>query len=432
MGVIDVSFLNKNLRKSSAKDYGFLIDQLEIKQNELESDGKLSAGDFDLLTREYQKLYSHPGLSQEQRSNIDVKISALQRRKSVDALSESSDIQRLNREVRDDLSKINMRFGNDPKTYLNAKSVLLNAKIDRLSDSINSLENSGADASAHYNELNSALLEYQDALQALDDSENYSPGSAPQSNYAAYVVTNSQGEIVDMKIDRIGAQSGYVETNGIYGGFQVYGKVNRKEFGKNVFVLGNKTFSANDVVIPGPDGSLRPSILISSDKQKRGGGFTIAESGYSDIDPVAVRTQSAIRSGGWIEGEKGFLYQKQSDGTYKKFVNHDKTKLGITDNDIIRVPRSYEQNILKDVSETIDASSMPATPLPSVFEPASSAPSTPTGFTPQQPTQPTTLGAGRARTGGPIERSPLEAGSLASRTLQSAGGFLSRLFGGGQ
>lgn len=446
MATFDVSFLNPNLRKSSsAQDYGFLVDQLDIKQSTLESDGKLSPGDYDLLIEEAQKVYAHPGLTEAQRSNIDVKIARYTRDKEVNTTKDQNDIARLNREVQEDGSKIGLRFSNDPQKFLEATAALQNAKIDQLAAAIDQLEMAGDDSSAHIIELNETLQAYNNTLSALDDVENYA-GGAPASNYAAYVVTNSEGEVVDLKVDRVGAQGGYLETNGVYGGLPLYGKVNRKEYGKNVFVLGNQTFSANDVVVPGPDGTLKPSVLISTAQQKNAqGGFSIAESGYAPVDLAGVRPQSAVRTGGWIEGEKGFLYQKQADGSYIKYFNADKEQLGITDHDIIRVPRSMEQSILGSVAQTVDGSDPINLPQPTTLQPQSLAPNTgPATDTPGAPQQPQQKGiiqrafdqAVPAAVSAvnpalaPVVRAANNAPGIAGQALDAAKGFFGKVFGG--
>ncbi len=427
MPAFDVSFLNKKFRKSSSNDYGFLADQLDIKRSQLESDGKLSPGDYDVLINAAQKIYSHPGLSAAQRSNIDVKIENYKSAKSSSTINRQNDIAELNRSLKSDAAEVTMRFGNDPKKFLNTQAALQVAKIDRLSDSINRLNSAGDDSTAHMNELNSALQDYQDTLQALNDVETYTPGSAPKSNYAAYVTTNAKGQITDLKVSKVGTVTGYSETNGVYSGLPIYGKMNRKENGRNVFVLGNTQFSAPDIVVPGADGSLKTATLVSQDKTKgQGGPLTIAETGYSDVDPKSLQTQSAIPDGGWFEGDKGFLYNKNSDGTYTKYVNYSKEKLGLQDNQVVRMPNSFEANILPSVAKTEDGLMQPNLPLPS------SMPATPTTPAPAQPTPATPiespLSAGRPRTPSAIERSPSTAGGYAQQALGSAKSFLGRLF----
>ena len=204
MANFDVSFLNPKLRGTSSQDYGFLVDQLDIKRNQLEADGKLSPGDYKLLTAEAQKIYAHPGLTPAQRSNIEVKISSYQSDSNKNLSKDANNISRINREIKDDMSKIGLRFSNQPTKFLEAQAAAYNAKIDSLSESINQLEAAGDDATEHYNELTTTLDDYNNTLQALDDVTNYKGGSAPTSNYAAYVVTNSKGEVVDLKVDRVG------------------------------------------------------------------------------------------------------------------------------------------------------------------------------------------------------------------------------------
>jgi hypothetical protein len=42
-------FSGIGVKAKTSADYGFLVDKLDIKRNQLESDGKLSPGDYDLL-----------------------------------------------------------------------------------------------------------------------------------------------------------------------------------------------------------------------------------------------------------------------------------------------------------------------------------------------------------------------------------------------
>ena len=160
------------------------------------------------------------------------------------------------------------------------------------------------------------------------------------------------------------------------------------------------------------------------------GGFSIAQSGYSPVDLASVKPQSAIRSGGWIEGEKGFLYQRQDDGSYKKYINSDKEKLGITDNDIIKVPRSYESGIMNNVVETIDGSVPTQAPVPdaSMVGPMPQATTTPQRAATTTPPQ--AQPAGRSQTGGaPTERSPQTSQGIVGKAIGVAKGFFSNLFG---
>lgn len=435
MSVFNVSFANKKTQ-SSGQDYGILVDQLDILESTLAADGKLSPGDYTLLTQKAQQLYGHPGLSPAQRSNIEVKIASYKSSGSKSGLKDSQDISQLNNEIQDDERKASMLRGNNPVKFLEAQSAIQSAKVRQLADAINSLDQSGSDSSAHVNEYNDALTAYQDTLQALEYVQGHQPGAAPSSDYAAYITTNSDGEIVGVKIGREGSQSGYLETNGLYGGLKIYGKLNRKENGKNVFVLGNQRYSGTDVVIPGPDGSMKTSTLVNESMQKgKPGMFTSAVAGYTEgvvVDPTTgqsnVRTQSAIRNGGYAQGSKGFIYKKNEDGTYTKYVNATPEKLQISDNQIIKLPNSMEQSILGSVTSTID-SAMPAPTLP--------VPPTMTPTTMNAPVAPTTTpGMSRAPAGSPspqpTSRSPQSSQGLASRVMGGAKSFLAGLFGGGQ
>lgn len=426
MAQFDVSFLNPKMRTSSG-DYGFLVDQLDIKRNQLESDGKLSPGDYDILSREAQKIYSHPGLTPAQRSNVLVKISQYKQEKSTSGLKDSNDLARLNREIKDDMAKNAMLFGNNPAVLLKANSDALRLKIDSLSQSIDALNNAGDDPSSHLNEYNDTLNAYNDSLQALDDVKNHKSGEKPTSNYVAYLTTNSSGEITDVSIGKTGSKTGYAETNGLYGGLQIYGKVNRKEFGKNIFQLGSNTFQGSDLTIQDPTtpGAFRSAPLVSQ-KTSQGRNLGVIPDQYDEVDLTQVRPQSSIRTGGWAEGEKGFLYQRLDDGSYKKYVNADKAQLGISENDIIKLPRVMEKGILPSVKETIDGSK----PFTAPISPAAAP--TPTAPAPQAQAPAQQQPGGTSRTPSPTQRAPSTGPGIAEKVLNAGKGILNYLFSGGQ
>lgn len=438
MSVFNVSFANKKTQ-SSGQDYGILVDQLDILESTLAADGKLSSGDYTLLTQKAQQLYGHPGLSPAQRSNIEVKIASYKSSGSKSGLKDAQDISQLNNEIQDDERKASMLRGNNPTKFLEAQSAIQSAKVRQLADAINSLDQSGSDSSAHVNEYNDALTAYQDTLQALEYVQGHQAGAAPTSDYAAYITTNNDGEIVGVKIGREGSVTGgkYYETNGLYGGLKIYGLMNHKENGKSVFLLGNQKYSGTDVMIPGPDGTMKNTVLVNESIQKgKPGMFTSAVAGYTEgvvVDPTTgqsnVRTQSAIRSGGYAMGSKGFIYKKNDDGSYTKYVSADKEKLGISDNQIINIPNSMEQSILGSVRETVPMSvSAPTLPVSPTLAPVTGPTSAPVSAAPANSSR---LPAGSPPPQ-PTDRSPQSAQGLASRVKAGAKSFLAGLFGGGQ
>ncbi len=438
MPQFDVSFLNKGLRKSSSQDYGFLVDQLDIKQSQLESDGKLSPGDYDVLNGMAQKIYGHPGLTEAQRSNIQVKMAGYTKNKTVSTRNDVNDIGKLNREVQDDQRKNVMTFSNDPSKFLETQASVLSVKSGQLSDAIDQIESAGGDATNHYNELNQTLQDYRDTLSALDDVKKYDGSGNTKSDYAAYAVTNSDGQIVDMKIGKIGSQSGYAETNGVYGGLKLYGKINTKDNGQNVFKIGNDTYRGSDFVSIDPaTGAVRSSPLLSS-KTTGGKNFGATNNTGVNVDLAQVKPQQSIRDGGWIQGEKGFLYQRKPDGSYTKYVNADKTKLGITDGQILHVPRSFESGIIKDVTETVDSTATPALPVPTTVGPGTTTPqanlatTTPAQTASVVAPAASSTPAGQPNTGGaPTARAAQDSGGIAGNIMNSVKGFFGNLFGSG-
>lgn len=430
MANFDVSFMNKNLRKSSGSDYGFLIDQLTIKENSLASDGKLSPGDYDLLAEEAQKLYAHPGFTPDQRSNISVKISGYKKGKKTTGLKDSQDLNKLDNETKDDNLKSAMILASKPEAFIKANIASTKAKINSLADSINNLQGSGDDASSHMLKYQEALNQYNDLLQAEDDIVAYqaAPSGKPVSSFAAYITTNSKGEVTGIQIEKAGTKTGYAETNGLYGGLQIYGNAKVMN-GKQTFKFGDQTFSATNILVPDPQnpGAFKNNKLVSESSQTSvGAGRTRATANtFVDVNASNVRSQTVVPAGEYIKGAKGVIYQAKGDGTYKKIVNSSAEKLGIDINDLPSVPRDYENNlIIPKANETIDASLPPPMPLPTTMSQGSP---TPTATTTPQSSGPAPTG--QPNTPSPTVRAPKDAAGVADTTKKSAKGFFSRLFG---
>jgi hypothetical protein len=429
MANFDVSFLNSKLKKSTG-DYGFLVDQLSIKENQLASDGKLSPGDYDLLVGEAQKVYAHPGLTPDQRSNIKVKISAWDQGKKVNSLKDSQNLTKLNNEVKDDNIKNSMILAKNPSVFLQASVASTRAKLNSLSESINNLQSAGDDASSHLLEYEKTLNDYNDLLQAQSDVTEYqkAPSGKPTSAFAAYVNTNTKGEVTGISIEKAGSRTGYAETNGLYGGLPIYGNA-KLQNGKQTFKIGDQSFSAANILVPDPQnpGSFKNNKLVSESSQTNlGMGRTKATAGgYTDINLETIRSQTVVPVDSYVKGNKGFIYQAKSDGTYKKIVNSTPEKLGIDINDLPSIPRDYENNlIIPRVSETVDESMAPELPMPQVG--ASSV-----SYQPTQTTTPTAqVSAGQPNTKAPTERAPKSTQGLAESTFNKAKSFFGGLFGG--
>lgn len=429
MPVFDVSFLNPKANRSGGSGYNVLTDQLSILEKSLEFDGKLSPGDYDNLIGNARKLMGSPGLTSDQRSNIAVKIAGYQKSKSTDGIKDTEDIDRLNRDVQDSMRQNVQLLAGQPQTLLQANADALHAKVTRLVDSINRADGSGDDSTKALMEYNSTVSDLKDTLQALQDSQSYKAGAGkPGSDFVAYVTTNNKGEIADVQFGRVG-KTGFVQTNGLYGGMQVYGKVNAKENGKNVFMMGGQRFSAPDSTLPGPDGTFTTKPLVAESSQKGGANFKYTTgTPYVDLAPDTLKAQNTIDAGGWAQGSGGALYQRQQDGSYKKYVNVKDNQfetLGITGNNILKVPKVLEQGISSGVRETIDAAG--GLSLPPSITPAPGA--TTASPTPTPALSPQATPSGTPRTPAPTDRSPQSTQGYAARAINSAKSFLGGIFG---
>lgn len=434
------------IKNTAAQDYGFLVDQLDIKKNQLASDGKLSPGDYNLLISDAQKLFAHPALTPAQRSNVLVKISQYQQEQRNSTQKDLNDLTKLSNEVKDTYATNVMTASNNPVAFLSAKRDTLAAKLLQLKDSIDQLDSSGADSSAHLNEYLGTLTDYNDTIQALDDVNKYSttPTGKPNTGFAAYITTNTRGQITDLKIDRVGSNSGYSEVKALYGGLPVYANTKGlpRQNGDIIFRLGDQTYSGADVVIPDPNnpGSFKgPTLFSGSQKKPLGPGFTSTNQAipYENVDLTKVIPQSYVSDGGWAQGSSGNFYQKNSDGTYTKYIGTTKDKLRINDSQIINIPRSIEQGILGSTTKTIpsDNFTIPqptsSVPLaPQISSPAALSPLIPSS-TPT-PTQPGQNQEGTSRTPSPVTRSPIGATGIAEQALSFGKGILNSLFNRGQ
>lgn len=425
--------------QSAAADYSYLLDQLDIKENQLSSDGNLSPGDYKLLTSMAQSAYSHPGLTPSQRSQILVKISGYQKAASTQQISQNANTTDLNGQIQDTMAQATMLRGNDPAGFLKAKADTLSSALSQLKDAIDTADEAGSDSSALTNQYLSTLSDYNDTTSALQDVQTYqtNPTGKPDSDFAAYITTNSKGEITDVQVGKQGAISGYSEVKALYGGLPIYGKLNSKVNGQNTFKLGSQTFTAPDFSFPDPNnpGAVKSNPLVSTDQQQSQGGYTTAAASdsYVDMDPKTTQPQGFIPDQGWAQGAvSSTFYQNNGGGKYTKYVNASQKALNIPDGGFISIPNSMEQSISPAVGTTTDLSAPINAPLPQAMAPNTSTSTPATAGVPSSQGAPTSATPPQtSRTQAPVSRSPGFIGGIAGNAINKAGGFLSNLFGGG-
>lgn len=364
MAIFNVAFLNPKFRQHKSKiKSGILSDQLSILQNELEKDGYLSPGDLDILLDEARKLQTTPGLSPSQISKYNVKISNFEKMKSVADLDKKEDLDSLENDTKNTIAQNTMFSGNYPSEWLSTAKDLYQSNIVALQDAIDSRNSSGQDSSEYINEMQNNLVKYREKIDALNALKDFD-GKNPIPGYVAYVSTNNNGEITNIDYNKYGANQGYAETNGMINGFQVYGKVNTKQDGKNFFMLGKNIFQAPDMLIPDPThpGSFKQNMLMGNVQNAggEGSGITSAQAGgYINIPSEDVSVQSYIPRNSWAKGIDGTtVYKRRKDGKYSRYLNlqsQENMLDGMPHPDqMITIPQSYEKSINDDVTETID------------------------------------------------------------------------------
>lgn len=357
MATFNVSFLNPALKSKGGSGVGVLADQLQILENTLAKDGYLSPGDYDVLIAKAREIQMGNNLSSDQRSNYDVKISQYERSKNVAKVEEASDIERMNKTMKSEASEDVMVVGNRPLEFINGRIASIQAKLNDIAEVIEQKTASGQDTTDYYNEYNATLQTLRDKIEAKEAMSSFDQNN-PVQGFVAYVTTNKNGEIVDVDYGRYGEKSGYAETNGMIDGFQVYGKINYKEDGKNYFKLGNKTFTAADMLIQDPNnpGAFKPSKLMADVQDPSGRGlFTRAKAGYVNMPGESLSVQSYLPNNSWAKGVNGTIYKRDESGKYVKYLNANETDLGI-EGPVLNMPEAFEQSLMRNVTETIDYS----------------------------------------------------------------------------
>jgi hypothetical protein len=434
MAVLNVSFLNSKNRGSGSEGVGILADKLQILENELGKDGYLAPGDYDLLIGTASKIRNSGGLSSAQRSNYDVKISTYQKSKELSMMQSSDDLDKINREIKSEAAEDVMVAGNDPAKFLQGRAASLQAKLADLEETISRKELAGDDTTKYLNEYNDTLRQYSDRITALKDMQSFD-GANPLTGYAAYVTTNNKGEIVDVDYDKYGAKSGYAETNGMINGFQVFGKVNNKKDGRNIFILGDKTFSAVDLLVADAanPGSFKPTKLVADATTQ--GPYSKGQAGYINVTGESLRIQSYLPEDSWAEGVDGTLYHRRTDGGYTKYINTKVEDLNIPGQAILRIPKTLETNLTRNIDQTVDGAEIIMPDEGINFAPEASQPLegkvTPVGPMHLPTIAPEMNGAGQSyRTPQqPQDNTSPTTPNIFQRTVKSAGNFIKGIFG---
>ena len=425
MATFNVSFLNPKLRKAGGSGVKIMSDQITMLEDELSKDGYFSPGDYDILIDRVRAVRNSGGLTPNQMSNFAVKISGYQKAREISILNKGEDMSRMDRDEKNTMANTIMMSGNNPTQFLRNRVDSLVNYINDLDSIIDRRGMAGMDVTDYLNQRTEREREYDSNINALMAAENFD-GDTPIQGYVAYVKTNNNGEIVDVSYERHG-KSGYAETNGMINGFQVFGKINFKEDGRNNFVLGNQRFSAVDMMIPDPanPGSFKSNKLEANVEQR--GPITIGRGGFLNISGNSLKMQGYLPNNSWGKGASGSIYNRDEHGDYRKYINTREEDIDNVQGSLLNLPSSYEQAIMKNCVETFDGADTmePDEGLP--MTPISELPMTFPYTPPKTPTpQPEAPVAGR--TVQPTERASEGLIPTARRTVKSGVEYLKGLF----
>lgn len=368
MPVVNLSFIRG--KGTGGTGSGILADQLQILENDLGRDGFLSPGDYDILISKARDLQNSGSLTADQRSGYGVKISGYETKKAVNNLQTNEDLTSMEAKDKSDKYELTMVKGGNPAKYLNTKSAMLKNRLDELAVIIDRRARAGDNVIEHQAAYYDTLQQYRNISEADKAAGSYMdwylgeqtkkqadpnyqiPATQPViDGYAAYVVTNNKGEITDVDYGVYEPKSGYVETNGILGGFRVLAKPNYKQGGENVFKLGQDTYMAPDY----DPTTMKPGKLTAGARNVLG---SVQADSTADLfyAPDSVTTQIGISNGGYARGSNGSYYRKNGPSDYTKYINFNPANHEISENDILNIPKTIEDSIMPFAKETIDDS----------------------------------------------------------------------------
>lgn len=442
MAILDVSFLNPSMRKKTGgTGVQVLNNQLAMLENELKQDGDLSQGDYDILIDEARKIRLSGRLTATQQSTWDRKISDYETEKEILTINRSEDLQKMRDEEKKTTNDIVSINGNSPIAYLQDRTASLSNYINQLDNIIERREASLIPSVEYWNEREEVSREFDNAVEALSLAKGFD-GENPISSYVAFVTTGANGEIIDIKYGRAGDESGFIETEGMVDGFQVYGKPNKTEDGNNVFILGNNRFSASNTMTFDPNNplALKTNKLKYNPTQDeiKNNIPGINKGGWRNMQGLNLRIQTGMPRDSWSQGENGVIYYRHGDKDkegYTQYKNYTPDQLPITGH-LAPMPRSYEQAILPHVIDTDDRCLNQITPDQGLQE---LGPELPQAQYPGQPPspflrpqeEPVTPATARptARTKSPVERAGAGLLPTAQRTIRSGVDYVKSLFG---
>ena len=368
MAIFNVSFLNPKMRKKTGGVSGAKIisNRLAILEASLlGEENNLSPAEIDTLIDEHRKAQNSGVLTPTQISDYNVKIARYQQKKEAMEFSIDGNIDKINRDTENSDIEINNMLGNSPINYIKAKIASSNDKLKRLYGLVDRREREGMDFSEHLGELERTKRELESQHGSLQQLETFS-GEYPIKGLVAYMNTNENGEMISVEYLPYGSKSGYAETDGMYDGCQIYGKINYKDQGYNHFLLGNIKFTEVDTMEFDPEnpGKMKTKKLISDTRTRS--GYKIGKHGWLNIPSVieedgkfynTTGIQNDFPRNSWAKGMSGNIYKREEDGSSKKYINlQSRADYGDIPNpeDMRKLSQGEERTLAPHIDEVFD------------------------------------------------------------------------------
>lgn len=353
MAIFNVAFLNPKLRrgKSGGVKSGLLLDEIQLLENELMGDSDLSLFDYDRLINKTMEKRNIPGQTESQYSNWDVKISDYQKRKSIAKIEKNEDIKRRADHTTNTKNVNTKMYGNNPREWMTTLADMHQSDIIEMEEIIERREMAGQDATEYYTEMAESERQYEKYAE-MRNTLNRFDKNTPTGIYA-YVITNDNGEIINIDYSEEPSRSGFIETEGMIDGCVIQGKA-KTVGGNNKFQLGNMKFEAMDKPTFDPRNPLaiitEKLKLTGSEKELEEKGLKKTASDYYNfsskskfINPTTGNEEtyntfpvaSDFIRNTWAKSGRGTdenpyaIYKRKEDGGYEKYYNFQSMSGGV-------------------------------------------------------------------------------------------------------
>jgi len=252
----------------------------------------------------------------------------------------------------DDQSLVNgMQLTNSPRAYVEATIQTLTALRNQVGEYLTDARNVGSiNEQTYSDEYNNILDELDKWETTVDDKGELVPGTL-----WAYATTDANGDIKNFEYAPKIATPKHIKNStktdlmidgkipvSVVPISEMSGMVKTKFLGRELASTGQATFSVDPTT----------NTLISTQAP-------LMSKGDKNIKSGDINVKRYIGNGEFALGtDKKTIYGRK-DGKYQKYVNFSPKQLGVNSDNMLQLPKSWEDNIGSLVREEIDGNNLP-------------------------------------------------------------------------